>query len=240
MCSGPRLETSKPSTRTGSRLHAERLLQLGERLDALLAPALAAQAVLGEGQPRVALGELAQAPLVAALGDANLDGAAALHRERLGQQRRALAQGLTDDDQPRHHRGGRVVLGDELLGHLGLVALARVREVEAVALGEDPVAHLEDLRVGVGALDGDPDQIGALGRLRGDAAALHQRPDRLQAVAVDRRPLELLRAGRLGHLALEVALDVAVAAARESRRSPRCCAGTPRGRCSRRRGPGSA
>ena len=54
-------------------VEAERLLEGGEGVDALLAPALAPQPVLGERELRVALGELAQPALVAALGDADLD-----------------------------------------------------------------------------------------------------------------------------------------------------------------------
>src|SRR5581483_2076762 len=127
----------------------------------------------------------------------------------------AAAQGGADHDEPRQRRRRRVVLGEELLRHLGLAALGRVHEVEAVAGGQDAVADLEDLGVGVGALDGDADQVRRLERLAGDPLALHQAPHRLQAVAQHRRPLELLRRRRLAHLALEVALHVAVAAGEE-------------------------
>ena len=76
------------------RSQVERLLQRGERVDALLAAALPAEPVLGERQAGVALGQLAQPPLVAALGDPDLDRAAAPGRERLGEHRRPLAQRL--------------------------------------------------------------------------------------------------------------------------------------------------
>ncbi len=138
-----------------------------------------------------------------------------LRRQGLGQKAGPVAQRRADDHQPGHRRHGGVVLGDELLGHLGLAALALVGEIEAVTLGEDPVAHLEHLRVGAAALHRDRDQVGAVERLAGDAAALHQRAHGLEPVAVDRRPLVLLGRGRLGHLAIEVALDVAVAAREE-------------------------
>src|SRR5205823_8661960 len=49
----------------------------------------------------------------------------------------------------------------------------------------------------------------------GDPLALEQRPHRAQAVAVQRRLLELLRVRGGAHLLLEVALDPAVAAAEE-------------------------
>ena len=128
-------------------LQPQRLLERGHRVDALLPPALAPQPVLGERQARVALRELAQPPQVAALGNPHLDRAAAPGRERLGQQRGASAQRLAGDDQPGDRGRCRVVLGDELLEDLALVALARVRHVEALALGQDPVADLEDLPV---------------------------------------------------------------------------------------------
>ncbi len=72
------------------------------------------------------------------------------------------------------------------------LALGLVVEVEALALGEDPVADLEDLGVGVGPLGRDADQVGGADRAAGDALALKQRADRLQAVAVQRGPLEFL------------------------------------------------
>ena len=176
-------------------LHPQRLLQRGERLDPAGAAVLAPQLVLVEGELGVALGELAQAAFVAALGGAHLDRGAAALAQRLGEQRGAVAQVGADDDHRRHRRRGRVVLADELLGDLGQLALALVLEVEALALGEDPVADLEDLGVGVGALDRDPDQVGGADRAAGDPLALEQRADRLEAVAVDRRPLEFLGRG---------------------------------------------
>ena len=59
------------------RVEPERLLQRLERLDPLLASALGPQLLLVEREPRVALGQLEDAPLVAALGGAQLDRAAA-------------------------------------------------------------------------------------------------------------------------------------------------------------------
>ena len=55
----------------------ERPLQAVERLDALLAPALGLELLLVEREPRVALGEVEDAALAAALGGADLDRAAA-------------------------------------------------------------------------------------------------------------------------------------------------------------------
>ena len=55
------------------RVEPQRLLQAVERLDALLAAALGLQALLVERQQRVALGQLEDPALVAALGGADLD-----------------------------------------------------------------------------------------------------------------------------------------------------------------------
>src|SRR5262249_23996290 len=52
-------------------------------------------------------------------------------------------------------------------------------------------------------------------RAAGDALALEQRLDRLQAIPVDRRTLELARRGRLLHLRLLLGLDPPVATGEE-------------------------
>ena len=76
------------------RVEAERLLEPVERLDAAAAAVLGAQPVLVERQARVALGQLEDAALVAALGVLDLDRRAAAlaqrERERLGVARRSL------------------------------------------------------------------------------------------------------------------------------------------------------
>ena len=64
---------SKPSIRTGSVLHAERAWPARRARRRAAPAALAAQPVLGEREHRVALGELAQAALRAALRDPHLD-----------------------------------------------------------------------------------------------------------------------------------------------------------------------
>ena len=70
-------------------VHAERALEPVERLDPLAAAALGAQAVLVEREAGVALGQLEDAALVAALGVPHLDRAAAALGERLGDQLRS-------------------------------------------------------------------------------------------------------------------------------------------------------
>ena len=64
-------------------LEAERVRERLERVDPLLAAALAAHLVLRERQLRVALGELPQTALVAALRHPNLNRAVAPALERL-------------------------------------------------------------------------------------------------------------------------------------------------------------
>jgi hypothetical protein len=196
-------------------LHAERFLKRAQRLDPPLATVLAPQPVLVERQARVALGKLAQAALVAALGGPHLDRAAATLAERLADHTLASLQVGADDHRPRNCRAGAVVLAEELLGDLRQLALALVLEVEALPLGEDAVADLEHLGVGVGPLDRDPDQVGGADRPARDLLALEERADRLQPVAVDRRPLEILGGGGLLHLLLLVTLDLAVATGEE-------------------------
>ena len=104
-----RFEMSKHSIRSGSDVEPERRLQPVERLDALLAAALGLQALLVEREPRVALGQLEDAALVAALGRAHLD------RRRRGARRAPAAERLAlvlvdlalDDDLRRDRRAGR-------------------------------------------------------------------------------------------------------------------------------------
>ena len=84
------------------RLQPERLLQPLERLDAALAAALGAQPLLVQRQHGVALGELEDPALLAALGRAQLDRAAAARGQRLGQ--RLAARELALDDQQRRDR----------------------------------------------------------------------------------------------------------------------------------------
>ena len=215
MCSPPMLEMSKPSIRTGSasspsaswsdesastrcaRRRSWRSLSWASASTALRSASSRSRRF----EPRSATRTSTGPPRRAESASASSVG--------------ALAQRRPDDHQPRDRRRGRVVLGEELLGHLGLVGLGLVGEVEAVALGEQPVADLEHLRVGLRALERDRDQVGVVERLAGDAAPLHQRAHRLEPVAEDGGALELLRVRGLGHLALEVALDVAVAAGEE-------------------------
>ena len=91
----PRLEMSKHSIRIGIASMPSSLAQLLERVDPLRAPVLVAQPVLVERQPRVALGQLEDPALVAALGVADLDVRAAPLAQRLLQHvdRRSAPRG---------------------------------------------------------------------------------------------------------------------------------------------------
>ena len=128
---------------------------------------------------------------------------------------RALLELLLDDDQRRDRQRGRVVLQEELLRDDRGLLLALVVEVEGLAVGEDAVAHLEDLRVGLQPVDGDRDRVEGALAVGGDALALQQRLDGLQAVALQRRLLVVLLAGGEVHPLLEVLLDLAEAAGEE-------------------------
>ena len=108
-----------------------------------------------------------------------------------------------------------VVLEDERLGDLGDPAARLVVEVEALAIGQHAVAHLEHLGVGLALVHGDRDRVERSDRLVGDALALEQRVHGPQPVALARGVLEPLLGGRLAHRALERALDLPVAPGQE-------------------------
>ena len=183
------------------RVEPQRLLEPVERLDALLAAALGLELLLVEREPGVALGEVEDPPLAAALGGADLDRAAAALGEELGEhvERRALDQLALDDDQRRDRQRAGVVLQDELLGDAREPLLGLVVEVEGLAVGEHAVADLEDLRVGVDAVDATATASNEPPPSVGHALALEQRADRLQAVALDRGLLVVALAGREVH-----------------------------------------
>ena len=194
--------------------HAQLLLQAVQRLDALVAAALGLQPVLVQRQPRVALGQLEDPPLVSALGGPHLHRPAALGRQRLLQRPHVLE--AVGHDHPRRdgHCAG-VVLEQELLEHLGLVAARLVLQVEALAVGQHAVAHLEHLGVGRGVLGRHGDRIQRAHRLVGHALALQQRAHRPELVTQLRRRLELLVGRRGLHPLLQLPLDLAVAPGQE-------------------------
>ena len=184
MCSPPMLEMSKPSIRTGSDSSPSAVLKRRERVDALRAPALLSQRP-GRARARRCARRARAAGASSRAPRPGPRPAPPRRAESASATRPARSRSAGPTiDQPRHRRRRRVVLGEELLGHLGLIGLGLVGEVEAVALGERAVADLEDLGVGLRALDRDRDQVGGLERLAGDRAPLHQRAHRLETVAV--------------------------------------------------------
>ena len=208
---------SKHSTRTGSVSSPSALLERVERLDPLLAAPLDLELLLLEREPRVALGELEDAALGAALGGADLDAAAAALGQDLLEDRQlgAVGQRGLDHDQRRDRERARVVLEEELLGDDRGRLLALVLEVERLAVAQDAVADLEDLGVGLGALEVDRDRVVRASPLVGDPLALEQGADGLQAVALERRRLVVLLARVPVHALLEIALDLLEATAEE-------------------------
>ena len=126
---------------------------------------------------------------------------------------RSVPRGTITCGRDRHRAG--VVLEHELLEHLRLVALGGVLEVEGLAVGQHPLAHLEHLGVGVDVLRCDRHRVERPDRVVGHPLALQQRAHCLQLVAELRRRLELLvRRGQL-HRLVQVALDLAVATREE-------------------------
>ena len=157
-------------------------------------------------------GELEDAPLLAALGRADLDARAAPSAQRIDDQR---VDGLLDDDQRRHRGGGLVVAHQELLEHLVGRAARLVGEIEGLAIREHAVAHLEDLGVGVLPGERHGDRVERADGRVGDPLALEQRADGGEPVAFHRGFFELLLGGRRVHSLLDLALDLAVAPAEE-------------------------
>ena len=192
-------------------VQAERLLQALQRLHAALAAALGAQPLLVERQRALRSRQLEDPALLAALGRPQLHRPAAAAGERVGQRRGAGASPRWTTSSAGIDVYPAVVLEHELLPHLRHIPLGLVGQVEGLAVGEHAVAHLEDLRVGVAPAvhlrDRHGDRVERAHRLARHAAALQQRADRVQPVALERRLLELLRRRRRAHARLQVALD---------------------------------
>src|SRR6202167_3576499 len=84
-----------------------------------------------------------------------------------------------------------------------------------MTVGEDAVAHLEDLGVCVATIGGDRNGVERSDRALGDALALHQRAYGAQPVALERGLLVILGAGCRTHALLEITLDRAEAPGEE-------------------------
>ena len=149
MCDGAEVRDVEALDPHRQRVQRERLAQVVERVHPLLAPPLGAQLVLLEREPRVALGELVEPPLLAAPRVPQLDRAAAALLEQLAARPRPRASDGGPDDLGRDRQRRRVVLDRELLGDLVLAAAGAVLQIEALAVRQHAVAHLEHLRVRV-------------------------------------------------------------------------------------------
>ena len=128
-----------------------------------------------ERQHGVPLCQLKNLALCAALGGANLDTRATARGKQLAERLSfRLGELLLNNYLRRYTRPSRVVLGDELNGYLCAFHLSWVIEIERLPVGEDAIAHLEYLRVGVGSIGGDGDGVKRTGRFVDDALALKQ------------------------------------------------------------------
>src|ERR1700691_357631 len=84
-----------------------------------------------------------------------------------------------------------------------------------MTIGEDAIAHLEDLGVCVAGIGGDGDRVERADRALGDALALHQRAHCAQTIALERGLLVVLGSGGRAHALLEITLDRAEAPGEE-------------------------
>ena len=130
-------------------------------------------------------------------------------------------------DLGRNRKRGRVVLDRELLDYLGLAAAGAVLEVEALAVGEHSVAHLEHLSVRVGPLDARP-------RSRRACRPTRPRPAGARTASAPRAgdcgrppPARTPARRRPAPCPPPALARSAGSGRRGSRRSPRCSAGTP-------------
>ena len=155
---------------------------------------------------RVLVGELLQAPFLAALGGADLDPRAAPLAEQL-RERREVADVARHDDLRRHARRAAVVLEAERLEDRRHVLAADVLQMERVAVDHLAAAQREDLDDGAVALRREADHVDRADRLPLDRLPLDEVLHRVEPVAIARRVLVPLLPGRRVHLPLELALD---------------------------------
>ena len=196
------------------RLEPERVGELAERRVRLPTIGEPADPLLLEGVVRVALGELGEMPLLAALRHEQVHRTLPpLLRER-DECRRVRKRNGNDD--LRGHRGrDRVVLPEERREHLGRCGALGSLEREMVAAHDRPVADAEDLHDRVALGDGRREDVEVVALVRVDLLAVEGPLDGLQPVAQLGRALESEGVRGDLHLATRIAGERLVAAFEE-------------------------
>ncbi len=154
----------------------------------------------------VALCELLEASLLAALGGPQLDARAAARREQLLERGEVSGLGW-HDDQRRDAGRGPVVLHAERLDERLQVLAGGVLERQAVAVDHAPVAQREHLDGRHVAADGEADHVDRADVPAVRGLTLGEMADRVEPVPLPGRLFELLLRGGLAHAALELLLD---------------------------------
>ena len=171
-----------------------------------------------ERQLCVALCELIELALLTALGGSQLHARPAPRFQQPGDCVKVhFGLELAPHDHLRRNGAARgVVLRDELLGYLVVADLADVVEVKALAVGEDPVADLEDLGVCLAARRRDGDKIDHAKRRSVEPVAIDRVLDRRDAVPVDGGLFVLATLGCIFHALIELGLNLAEVAGEEA------------------------
>ena len=183
-------------------LQVQRLAQLLERLDAAQPRPLGLHRIRLHRQPRVPVGKLLEAALLAARGRAHLHTRAAPLGEELGERSR-VPRLARDDDLGRDARRGAVVLEAERLEYRRRVLSVDVLEVEGVAVDQLAVAQGEDLDGRAVALDREPDHVDRADRAPVCRLPLGQVADREEPVAIAGRFLVSSNSRTIGRVSPE-------------------------------------
>ena len=206
------------------RVEAERLLQAVERLDALLAAALGLELLLVERERGVALGELEDAALVAALGGAHLDVARRAARPAARRApARSVARRRGDDDLRRDRQGARrsTAGGTPRRTSPRSCSWPRCRGRSDWRSERTPSRTWKTWALASTPSTRDGDDVDVPTASLATRWRSQQRlRTALQPVALERGLLELARRGGRLHPLLEVALDLPVAAAAGRRCTP--------------------
>ena len=195
-------------------LEAERLLQLHERGLGLPAIGEPAHALLLQRVCRVTRRELREMPLPPALRDEDAHRTAPSLAEE-GLELFGLGQRDRRDDLGRQRAGGAVVQAEERRDDVRRRCALRSFEREVIAADDRAVAHAEDLHDGVTFIDRGGEHVEIVALVRVHLLAIEGAIDRDEAVAKQRRALELERLGGRRHLLARVASEGLVTALEE-------------------------